>query len=850
MILLRLISWQYVRKHLLRSLLTIAGIVLGVAVFVGMHTANQSVLTAFTNTVDRIAGATQLQITAGEAGFEEEILERVQGVPEVRVAVPVIEAVATPETRAKGNLLILAVDMTGDRSLREYALEDGDDSFIEDPLVFLAQPDSIMITREFAAENGLKANDALTLRSMDGPKRFVVRGIMKSSGLTSAFGGNLAIMDVYAAQKVFGRGRRFDRIDLAVQEGLRPEEVGKRLEQLLGAGYQVESPSSRGKQFESLSSVYGMLANITSLFALFIGMFIIYNSFAIAVTQRRSEIGILRALGATRGQIQVLFLAESAVGGLVGAGLGAGLGVLIARGMAGSLGNLLGEIYGVAQKAEEVSSDPRLLAGAVGLGLITSLVAAWIPARNAARVDPVQALQKGKFQLLTAGENRARRVLAFVFLALVALTLVYGEGRLIFYAGYFLSIFAGVLMVPTLGLWLAKGLRPLLKAVRPVEGALAADSLIQSPRRTSGAVAALALSVSLILALGGMTQAAYASIEEWLRIALNPDMYLSPSQNLTDRSFRFPAAFAEEVVKLPGVRRTQLVRTVRVPVDGEPVMLVSLEVASIRKEVRLPVVSGDGDRMYGEAAAGRGVIVSDNFALQHRRKAGEMLRLNTPAGPLDLPILGTVVDYSDQKGSILLDRAVYEKYWKDDSVNVVRMYLEPGVTVAQMRDRVAAQMGDRYKYFVFTNEDLRSYILKITDQWFGLTYIQIAVAVLVSILGIVNTLTVSITDRRRELGVLQAVGGLRMQIRGTIWLEALAIGAIGLVLGWVFGAVALYYALETSARDLSGMRLEYTYPFRMALALIPVILGSSFLSALGPAETAVRGSLVEALEYE
>ena len=850
MILLRLISWQYVRKHLLRSLLTIAGIVLGVAVFVGMHTANQSVLTAFTNTVDRIAGATQLQITAGEAGFEEEILERVQGVPEVRVAVPVIEAVAMPETRAKGNLLILAVDMTGDRSLREYALEDGDDSFIEDPLVFLAQPDSIMITREFAAENGLKANDALTLRSMDGPKRFVVRGIMKSSGLTSAFGGNLAIMDVYAAQKVFGRGRRFDRIDLAVQEGLRPEEVGKRLEQLLGAGYQVESPSSRGKQFESLSSVYGMLANITSLFALFIGMFIIYNSFAIAVTQRRSEIGILRALGATRGQIQVLFLAESAVGGLVGAGLGAGLGVLIARGMAGSLGNLLGEIYGVAQKAEEVSSDPRLLAGAVGLGLITSLVAAWIPARNAARVDPVQALQKGKFQLLTAGENRARRVLAFVFLALVALTLVYGEGRLIFYGGYFLSIFAGVLMVPTLGLWLAKGMRPLLKAIRPVEGALAADSLIQSPRRTSGAVAALALSVSLIVALGGMTQAAYASIEEWLRIALNPDMYLSPSQNLTDRSFRFPAAFAEEVVKLPGVRRTQLVRTVRVPVDGEPVMVVALEIASIRKEVRLPVVSGDGDRMYGEAAAGRGVIVSDNFALQHRRKVGEMLRLNTPEGPLELPILGTVVDYSDQKGSILLDRAVYERYWKDDSVNIIRMYLEPGVTVAQIRDRVAAQVGDRYKYFVFTNEDLRSYILKMTDQWFGLTYIQIAVAVLVSILGIVNTLTVSITDRRRELGVLQAVGGLRMQIRGTIWLEALAIGAIGLVLGWVFGAVALYYALETSARDLSGMRLEYTYPFRMALVLIPVILGSSFLSALGPAETAVRGSLVEALEYE
>jgi len=849
-ILLRLISWQYTRKHLLRSWLTIAGIVLGVAVFVGMHTANQSVLTAFTQTVDRIAGATQLQISAGEAGFEEEILERVQNVPEVRVAVPVIEAVMNPQTKSQANILILAVDMTGDRSLRDYALESGDDSFIEDPLVFLAQPDSIMITREFAAENDLKSNSELTLNSMDGPKKFIVRGIMKSSGLTTAFGGNLAIMDVYAAQKIFGRGRRFDRIDVAVQEGLDPATVQVRLEKVLGSGFQVEPPSSRAKQFESLSSVYGMLANITSLFALFIGMFLIYNSFAIAVTQRRSEIGILRALGATRRQIQILFLAESAVGGLVGAGLGVVLGILIARGIAGSLGQFLGEVYGVAQKAEEVSSDPRLLVGAMVLGVVTSLIAAWIPARNAARVDPVQALQKGRFQLLTAGENRMRRWLAFGLLSFVGVSLAFGHGRLIFYAGYFSAIFAGVLLVPTLGLWLARGLRPILKAIWPVEGTLAADSLIQSPRRTSGAVTALALSVSLIIALGGMTQAAYASIEEWLRVALNPDMYLAPTQNFTDRSFRFPAELAAEVEKIPGVRRIQAVRIVRLPMDGEPVMFVSLDISSVSQEARLPIVSGDGPTMYRQAAAGKGVIISDNFALMHNRKLGDILTLATPSGPLEMPVLGVVVDFSDQKGSILLDRSVFEKHWKDTSANVIRIYLQPGVTVGQMRERIATQTGTRFRYFVFTNEDLRSYILRITDQWFGLTYIQIAVAVLVSILGIVNTLTVSITDRRRELGVLQAVGGLRRQIRGTIWLEAVLIGAIGLILGCGFGAVALYYALETSARDLSGMRLAYGYPFRTVLTLIPIILGSAFLASLAPAEAAVRGSLVEALEYE
>src|SRR2546430_4573730 len=193
MILLRLISWPYFRKHVLRTMLTIAGIVLGVAVFVGMHTANQSVLFAFSRTVDRIAGKTELQVTAGETGFDEEVLERVQAASTVRVAVPVIEAVVDTKIAGEGSLLILGVDMTGDRSLRDYDLESGDEAVIDDPLVFLAQPDSIMVAREFAARNGLSVGSKVTLSTMIGDKPFTVRGIMRSGGLTSAFGGNLAV---------------------------------------------------------------------------------------------------------------------------------------------------------------------------------------------------------------------------------------------------------------------------------------------------------------------------------------------------------------------------------------------------------------------------------------------------------------------------------------------------------------------------------------------------------------------------------------------------------------------------------------------------------------------------------
>jgi putative ABC transport system permease protein len=205
--LLRLITLPYVRQHSLRCLLTLVGIMLGVTVFVAMHTANQSVLAGFRNTVVRIAGRAQLQVSAGEAGFEEEVLDRVRNTPGVERAAPVIEAVVQTGLQGEGNLLILAVDMVGDAGLRDYTLESGGPEVVDDPLVFLAQPDSLILTRDFAERNRLQSNSKLLMQTMEGQKEFTVRGLLRPSGMTSAYGGNLAIMDIYAAQQVFGRGR-------------------------------------------------------------------------------------------------------------------------------------------------------------------------------------------------------------------------------------------------------------------------------------------------------------------------------------------------------------------------------------------------------------------------------------------------------------------------------------------------------------------------------------------------------------------------------------------------------------------------------------------------------------------
>ena len=851
MILLRLISWPYARKHLVRWVLTIGGIVLGVALLVGMHTANQSVLEAFHRTVEHIAGKTQLQVSAGDPGFPEEVLERVESDPNVRAAAPVIEQVVDSGIKGQGKLLILAVDMTGDRSLRDYDLEGGDEDVMDDPLVFLAQPDSLILTRDFAARNGLAGGSKIAMQTVEGAKQFTVRGILRSGGMSSAFGGNLAIMDIYAAQKFFGTGRRFDRIDIGLKEGVTLEQGQLSLRKLLGPGFEVEPPSARGQHFESLMSVYEMTTSVASLFALLIGMFIIYNSFAIAVAQRRAEIGILRALGATRGQIRALFLGESAVAGLIGSGIGIACGLLIAQGLTASANQFMEGVMSASANADHMLVRPWLLITAAAVGVATSMVAALLPAHNAARVDPVKALQKGQYQVLSAGENRRRRAAALAAIAVAAACIVFGRSSGIFYTGYFLAMLSLLLLTPALSLYLSKLLRWPLKWLRPVEGALAADSLIQAPRRTSATVAALMLSLALVVGLGGMARASYGEITEWMRITMNPDFFVTTSELLSTRTYHFPNSMLDGLRQIPGIGEVQPVRVVRIDFRGHNVVLVALDSMSIARHTRgQRVTGGDFDEMYRAMAGQKGLIIADNLAQLDKLKLGDVLEIGTPSGALRLPVAGILEDFSNQLGTIFIDRELYRRLWKDDAIDVLRVYLAPGASAAEVKSAILDGFSHERRLFVLSNKEVRDWVLKVTGQWFGMTYFQLFVAVLVAILGIVNTLTVSITDRRRELGVLRAVGGFRNQIRHTIWMEALAIGTIGLALGVVAGAVNLYYLLTVSRESFAGIALSYTFPFGIVGLLVPVILGAAFGSALFPAESAARGSLVEALEYE
>ena len=741
-----------------------------------------------------------------------------------------------------GNLLVLGVDMTADQGIREYDLGGSE---LDDPLVFLAQPDSIMLSGDFAARNGLAMGSRLVLETVEGARLFTVRGLLHPVGLAQAFGGSLAVMDIYAAQRVFGKERKFDRIDVTARRGIAVEDCRRALAAALGPGFHIDAPSERRRYFEQVLADYRRSSGFASIFALLVGLFLIQNTLVVAVAQRRGEIGILRALGATRSQVRTMFLLESGcvglAGSLVGAVVGAGLSRLAARYVAATLEGL----YGVIGQPARGGVEPLVMAGAIAAGVAWSVLAAVFPAGAAARADPVRALQKGRYEIVQLEERRTRRLLALAAISMAALLLA-GRFESWFVVSYVLASLALIFLTPELSSAVVRMLRPILERLRPVEGALAADSLLQAPRRTASVAAALMLSVAMVIGLGGIAEASYQSILDWVTGTLDADFLVAPSENLKDLTLRFPSAMERDLAAIPGLAVVQPVRAARISVrDSQPILL-AVDIVRLSPQARRRAIPVNTGRIHQLAAQGRGVIVSDNFAARERVRVGDTLDLPAPDGALRLPVLGIYKDFTDPQGTIVIDRSLYRSRWHDDTVNLFRLYLGPGASAEAVRKQVVARVGANRRLFVFSSAGLRRHVLGLAGRWFEIAYAQLAIALLVAVLGIASALTVSITDRRRELGILRAVGGLRRQVRITVWMEAAAVAVVGFVLGLGFSLVNIFYALSI----FSGHALEFRFPALLAVELLPMLVAAALVAAILPAEAAVRAPLVSALEYE
>jgi len=850
--LLRGISWPYFKKHWVITALTAAGVALGVGVYVAIQLSATSLKVSMRQTVDRIAGKTQLEVMAGEAGLPEETLEIVRAQPGVAAAQPVVEAVVKPEGLGESSLMVLGIDFLGDRSLRDWDFGDGSE-VLDDPLIFLAQPDSICLTEEFAARHHLGREGRITLETGHGLKPFTIRGLIRPEGPATAFGGNVALMDLYSAQYAFSRGKRFDRVDVMLAPGAPLEAARKRLEAALGAGYTVEPPSQRGAQMEVLVENFAAMMSLSCWQAIFIAVFLIFNVFAVAATRRRREIGILRSLGVTRGQVMGLFLAEGAIVGLAGTAAGICLGLAMAGAVCRFMIGLTEVAYGTTHTAPVLVIRSLVLVVGVVLGLVTAVAAAFFPARAAARLQPVEALAKGRFQRFSEGSSRSRLILgaACALAALLAASSIASRGMPGTIATLIVINMAALLLAPSLIGPLLKVLRPAWTSVFGVEGRVATDSLIQAPRRTSATVLALMVAISFVIALGGMVSSYRRSYGIWLNGVLNADFYLMASDRFFSKAYHIPPDFQQEVESVPGVRWAEPFRGIHVEYQGRRPLLASLPLARTYRRLDPPIIAGDKKGWMDRGTRGEAFCVSDNFSRLFKVRIGDTLSLPSPTGPVRLPVLAVVRDYSSDQGTIWVDRSVYVSRWKDEGIDTLDIMLEKGVdqrqVAAAIRQRLA---GKTNRLFIMTNKEFKKVISRILDQFFSLSYIQLAIALLVAVLGVANTLVISVSERRRELGILKALGTQRRQVIRLIIVEALGIVVCGGVLGYLLGSYLIEFSVESLSEMFSGWTLPYAFPWGIAAGLWPLLALVTVVAALYPARLALAVSPAEALEFE
>ncbi len=840
------------RIHYTRLILTIVGITLGVAVFFAIETTNVTLESSLSGTIEKLAGRATLQLTGGDAGFSEDYLKKVRATPGVALSEPVTETMATSAQAGKEKILVLGFDTSSDLKLYsdmfdEKGLE------VKNPLAFTSKADSIAVSRKFADRYGLKDGDKLPLRTQAGTQDFTIRAIFRSSGAGDVFDGNVAVVDVYASQELFGKKGRFDRIDVMNKPDVAVDDLKQRIEAEMPAGITVERPERRGAGLENTFSSMHLGLTVMSFLAFTVCAFLIFNSFAISVNQRWKEIGVLRAIGVTRGGIQLMFLTEAAIVGVIGSIIGVGVGFLLAKASIGIVLNVSVTLYGAAASPDALVFNYAFAAEAIIAGVIVSILAAWLPARAAARLDPVAALHdiENRTSKDVAGYPRLAAgvlMLAAGLLLTAFSTPTVGLNIQLFYT---LLIQAGmILLLPKFIEWGSLALRPFMNYFFGVEGLIAVETLIKAPRRTASTVGALMIGLAFVYSTGAFVVSQKAAVDRELDRSLDVDILVTSSKQLQATSNHFSPATAERIMSLPGVELADTLRISSVNFGGDKVSLLSHDMKAYFAISPKLLEVGDPQTAEAKMANGKGVLISNNLAYRDNLKMGDVLKIDSPNGTLELPVVGLLSYYRSEKGTIIMDRSLFQKYWNDTDADDILINLKPGIDPVKFKQSVAAAIGGEQDAFIYTHDEFKKWVDGVIDQFFALFYLQMVIAIFVAALGLVNTMVISVDERRRELGIFRAIGGLRRQVMKMVLLEAVAISLIGLAAGAVTGLFNAYFLVHTAARVVAGFTVELIFPYTMVLTAVPFVIVVAVAAAFVPAMKAARTNVVEAVGYE
>jgi putative ABC transport system permease protein len=864
--------WRLFRQFILRPLLqerartvtTSLGVALGVAVVIAIQLTNQSSIRGFETALETVAGKAAVEII-GVGGIDETVLPDLGWLRTIGTASPVIEGQMAlvqqqgENLRRAEALRVLGVDILRDLTLRQYmvgAAATPDGSIVTDDdgaltpqrfLELLTSPQSVVITEKLARRRGYSLGSPIQLMAGDRVNTYMVRGLLKDEGPARVMDGSFVLMDIAAAQLAFARLGRIDRIDVELPGSPDSAAIDAAVAAIgarLPAGLTAQRPARRGQQVERMLAAFHTNLTAMSWVALVVGLFLVYNTVTISVIARRDEIGTLRALGVTRGQVLALFLGEAAVLGIVGSVAGIALGRLLADVAVGLTSATVSTLY-IATAAATPALTWGLIALAFAIGFPLALVAAWVPAREASLVTPTAAM-RGHDQLAARVRlGTSTLALAAIVLAAAAGLALLGpvNGRPLFgYLSSFLTIIGAAMCVPAIVYGLTRLLHTPLRRVLGVAGLLAHANLSAAIPRLSISIAALAVALSMTVAVVVMIGSFRDTVVYWVGQTLQADLFIGPGIRPTVGSEQTMSPAVIEAVRThPDVEALDSARNLDFVYQDNLVVLGAgnFDVVLARGAL-LFKAPGNGRDALRQAMASEPVIVSEAFANKYGTRPGDTLTLDTPIGPRPFPVAAVYYDYAVERGVIVMDHRTMTRYFGELPPSGLAAYLRPGADAERVRTEILERLDEGHRAFIYTNSALRAEVLRIFDSTFAITYALEIIAVIVAMLGVAATLFTLVVERQHELTMLRLVGALKSQVRRTVVIEAALIGGISQAIGLVVGlalAVILVYVINVQS---FGWTIQFRVPVAFLGQISIAVVAATALAGLYPARRAAE----------
>jgi putative ABC transport system permease protein len=844
------LAWRYLNGRKLRTFLTTLAVVFGVMVIFGMNIILPTMLEAFQANIMAAGNLVDVTVThKSGGGFPMDVAQKLDGISGIRATSALLErTVNLPADFVDANpalqdritaLNLIGVVPDAAQSLHAY--------LVENPGRFLQADDTnaAVISQTLVDACGVKLGDTIKIPSVNGNATLTVVGILPPRTVP---GNEEVLVTLAQAQTMTGQMNQINTIEVALtslDETLRGDTLSA-IESALGSEYQIGAIQSGSELFASIK--LGQAAfNMFGVLALFMGGFIIFNTFRTVVAERRRDIGMLRALGAKRNTITGMILVEGLLQGLIGSGIGLLLGYLMGAGILRLVQQPVSEFIRLTMGKPVVS--PSLVVTSVLLGVGITILSGLIPARNASRITPMDALRPSVAEVEYKRRAGGGFIAGLVMVGLALLALASGNMGLISLGGL-LFLLGLILAAPAL-------LRPIafvfgrltaLLYARQGTGDLAQGNLTRQPSRATITASATLIGLAIVVALGGMSTSLNGMMTSLLHKSLGSDyLFVPPSVSVWGGDMGSSADFTNRLQAIEGVGDISTLRFAGSLYNGQAVSLLGINPETYPKVSGLDFKQGD-ESAYAALASGRAMIVNSAFLMAIPVKVGDAVELATPAGPQTYTIVAIASDLLNAKvvTGFISQANLATDFGRTDDV-FIQLNLKPGVEMEAVDAKIKAVAANYPQFTVIAGKGYVDQMMQLLKAVFSGMYFMLAFLAFPSLIAMLNTLAINVLERTREIGMIRAVGGTRKQVRRMVVAEALLLASVGTAFGILTG-MYLGYVIVKALGALFPM--EYSFPLSGILAGIAIGLIFGALAAVIPARQAANLQVVEALRYE